>query len=86
MLSSLKRWEEAENPSIATAYNNIGLIYQNQGNYAEALKKYIAALKIFEKVGYKKGAASSYHYIGAIYQKQGDAPSQHKCSQFFCEI
>ncbi len=34
------------NPSIATTYNNIGLIYDEQGYYNKALENYFKCLEI----------------------------------------
>src|ERR1035437_8685205 len=38
----------------ASAYNTIGNIYYNQGNYADALKNYVASLQINEELKNKK--------------------------------
>ncbi len=62
----------------ATAYNNIGLIYRLQGNYADALKNHFAALKIREEIGDKNGIAGSYNNIGILYDLQGNYPSALK--------
>jgi signal transduction histidine kinase len=56
----------------ARAYNNIGNIYDNQGNYPEALKNHFAALKIREKTADKLGIAASYSNIGNIYVDHGN--------------
>ncbi|MES2286391.1 MAG: tetratricopeptide repeat protein [Bacteroidota bacterium] len=56
---------------IAQSYTNIGIIYRNNGNYNEALKKHFAALKINENIGDKKAIALSYSNIGFIYWNQG---------------
>lgn len=56
---------------IAQSYTNIGIIYRNNGNYSEALKKHFAALKINEEIGDKKAIAISYNNIGLIYWNQG---------------
>lgn len=56
---------------ITTSYNNMGIVYYNQGNYAEALNNHFAALKIFREIGYKKGIASCYNNIGNVYSNQG---------------
>ena len=51
-------------------YNNIGAVYMNQGNSSEALKNYLAALKIAEELGAKSGAkrqiAITSHNISSI--------------------
>src|ERR1035437_1344725 len=56
----------------ATAYNNIGNIHTNQGNYPEALKMFFASLKIYEETDSKKGIANSYNGLGIIYKCQGN--------------
>ncbi len=63
---------------IASAYNNIGLIYNNRGDYPEALKNYFASHKIFEEIGDKKGIANNYVNIGSVYYSQGDYPEALK--------
>jgi tetratricopeptide (TPR) repeat protein len=52
---------------IASAWYNSGLLFQNQGNYPEALKNYFASLTIREKLGDKQGIANSYNTIGVIF-------------------
>ena len=59
---------------IADSKNNIGIIYDDQGKYPEALKNHFASLKIREEIGDKKGIASSYNGIGVIYQRQAKYP------------
>ena len=56
----------------ASAYNNIGNIYYNQGNYPEALKNYFVSLQINEALKNKKDIAGSYHNIGIIYYHQNN--------------
>jgi tetratricopeptide (TPR) repeat protein len=65
---------------IANSLNNIGSIYYEQGSYPEALKNYLASLKIYEEIGVahpddvenKKGIAASLNNIGNIYSDQGN--------------
>ena len=70
----------------AEALNNIGIIYDDQGNYPEALKNHFTALKIREEMLKlliensvnssdelricKKSIAASYNNIGIIYSEQ----------------
>ncbi len=63
-----------EHPSTATSYNNIGLVYSEQGDYDKALEYYFKALDIDKKVLGKKhpSTASSYNNIGLVYDEQGD--------------
>jgi tetratricopeptide (TPR) repeat protein len=56
----------------ANAHNNIGLIYQDQGDYPGALNEFLAALKIREEIGDLRGAASARNNIGIIYKNQGN--------------
>ena len=70
-LSALEIEESSGNKKgIAGSLNNIGLVYENLGNYEEALKNYFASLKIKEAIRGKKGIANSYYNIGAVYTKQ----------------
>lgn len=55
---------------LSKTHNTIGSIYSRQGNYPEALKNYLASLKIKEELGDKNGIARSYNNIGLIYQQQ----------------
>ena len=59
---------------IATSYNNIGLVYSDQGNYAKALeysKKSLAIrLKVLEPD--HPDVALSYNNIGSVYFNQGN--------------
>ncbi len=58
----------------SSAYNNIGYIYQNQGDTKTALDYYHRGLKIQEEIGDMKGLAQSYNNIGFIFQNQNDIP------------
>ncbi len=63
-----------EHPSTATSYNNIGLVYDNQGDYGKALEYYLKALAIHEKTLGREhpSTATSYNNIGLVYGNQGD--------------
>ncbi len=60
--------------SLADALNNIGYIYNNQGDIPKGLEYYHKSLKIREETGDKKGIANSLNNIGFIYKNQGDIP------------
>ena len=62
-----------EHEKTATSYNNIGLLYNAQGDYPKALEYYFKALKIREKVlgTDHPDTASSYNNIGSLYYKKG---------------
>ena len=66
-------WAEAKRGASAS-HNNIGLIYENQGNYPDALKEYFAAMKIGEEIDDKVGIASCHNNIGNIYNQLGKPP------------
>jgi len=55
-------------------YNNIGIIYDLQDDYPNALKYYHKALKIAEEPEDKRIMAKIYGNIGIIYKNQGDYP------------
>ena len=59
---------------LAAAINNIGYIYNNQGDIPKALEYYSKSLKIREEIGDKYGIAESLSNIGVIYDNQGDIP------------
>ncbi|PCH91756.1 MAG: hypothetical protein COB85_08780 [Bacteroidetes bacterium] len=70
--------------SLAEAQNNIGYIYNSQGNMPKALEYYLKSLKIKEEIGNssdealakagKKGIANSINNIGVVYLNQGNIP------------
>ncbi|CAN5492466.1 hypothetical protein BH10BAC1_BH10BAC1_06030 [soil metagenome] len=55
----------------ANAYNNIAIVERFLGNYTEALKNHLSALKVREEIGDKRGTARSYLGIGSIYTLMG---------------
>ncbi|MES2287809.1 MAG: tetratricopeptide repeat protein [Bacteroidota bacterium] len=57
---------------VATAYNNIGIIDMNQGNYDAAFDNYSIALKIYKEIDFKKGIANCYNNLGLIFYNKGD--------------
>jgi tetratricopeptide (TPR) repeat protein len=56
----------------ARAFNNLGNIYYDLGNYPEALKNHFSSLKIMEKINNKKGKAAALNNIGLVYYYQGN--------------
>jgi len=56
----------------AWAYGNFGNIYEEQGNYPEALINNLTALKIREEIGDEAGITASNNNIGNIYAGQGN--------------
>lgn len=57
---------------LSEAFNNIGFIYDNQGNIAKALENYGKGLRIREEIGDKVGIAISLNNIGYIFTNQED--------------
>ncbi|MBL4625362.1 MAG: tetratricopeptide repeat protein [Flavobacteriales bacterium] len=69
--------------ALADALNNIGAIYDDQGDITQALEYHHKSLKIQEDLGNKNGIANSLNNIGFIYDDQGDIPRAleyyHRC-------
>jgi adenylate cyclase len=63
---------------MGIAYNSMGTIERNKGNYLPALELHKKALKINEEIGDKKGTAGSYNGIGNVYTDQGNYPEALK--------
>ena len=60
--------------SLASALNNIGFVYDSQGDIPKALEYWHKSLKIQEELGDKSGIAISLNNIGYVYNSQGDIP------------
>jgi serine phosphatase RsbU (regulator of sigma subunit) len=58
--------------SEASALNNMGYIYNLQGNISKALEYFLKSLEINEETENKKGVANALNNIGYIYKNQGD--------------
>ncbi len=56
----------------ANVYHLQGILYQDFGDYDEALKQHEKVMEISEKIGDIKGVSYSLHQIGMIYQDKGD--------------
>ncbi|MBQ2303223.1 MAG: tetratricopeptide repeat protein [Bacteroidales bacterium] len=63
-----------QNDITAGAYNNIGIVYDNLGDYDKALEYYFKALEIKKAVLGENNAdtAGSYNNIGLVYKNLGD--------------
>ena len=61
-------------PAVATSYNNIGTVYDSQGDYVKALEMYQQSLKIRLAIFGENhpDVATSYNNIGFVYYSQGD--------------
>jgi tetratricopeptide (TPR) repeat protein len=64
----------ANDPSLATSYNNIGEVYRNMGEYSKALSYYEKALEIRQKTlpPNHPDLANSYSCIGSVYYDMGE--------------
>lgn len=73
-LRQSQRQNEEEPHRTALCYNEIGMIYRNQGDYKNALDYYTKALAVWESVFSPNhpDVATSYDNIGVVYYKQGD--------------
>jgi tetratricopeptide (TPR) repeat protein len=56
----------------ASAYVNLGLVYQSQGDLARAEETILKGLKLYEELGYREGMALAYVSLGLMYQRAGD--------------
>ncbi len=56
----------------AKTYNNLGVLFDSQGNYPEALKNYNVSLKIRFQIHDATGIGDSYNNIGNVYMSQGN--------------
>jgi len=63
-----------QDTKLAIAYNNIGVAYQKQGKYVEALEYYLISLNIRESAPEKNSSDIDYSYnnIASVYKDQGD--------------
>ena len=63
-----------QHPNVAGGYNNIGLVYSNQGDYSKALEYYEKSLEISLSVFGEQhlDVATSCNNIGSVYYRQGD--------------
>jgi len=68
--------------NLAICYNNIGFIYENQGEYKKALDYHLKALNLFKSSEEREshpGVAASYTGIGSVYENQGKFNKALKC-------
>ena len=55
-----------------SAYANLGIAYQSQGDYAKAIEYHAKHLAIAKVVGDRAGEGRAYANLGYAYQSQGD--------------
>jgi len=59
-----------DDPIIGSSYHQIGMVYQGQRLWKEALDNYSAAIEWKEKTQQHHALGSSYHQIGMVYEEQ----------------
>lgn len=64
--------EISDNKGMAASYNNLGIIYRNQGALDKALDYYLTSLKIYEGLENKEGIATTKNNISNIYSIKKD--------------
>ena len=63
---------------MVDCYNGLGVLYQEQSAFADALANHKAALKASIATGYIHGIAAAYYGIGNVYAAQGNYPEALK--------
>jgi len=72
-LAALKITKETGHKRNACiSYNDIGVVYRDQGNNSEALKNFLASLKIAEELGAKRDIAITSLNIAGTYRDLGE--------------
>jgi len=66
---------------VANSYNNVGNVYNEKGEYDQALESYQKALAIWlKKLGPDHpSVATSYNNIGSVYQRTGEHDQALEC-------
>ena len=67
--------KQGDEHGAARTYHQLGMIAQEQRDFASAEQWYRKSLAIFEKQGDEHGAAFTYHQLGMIAQEQRDFAS-----------
>jgi tetratricopeptide (TPR) repeat protein len=57
---------------MAASYNNLGIIYRNQGGLDKALDYYLTSLRIYESLNNKEGIATTKNNIANLYAVKKD--------------
>lgn len=73
-LHNAVRQSGEQNPDVAISYNNIGSVYDSQGEYNKAMEYYQKALQIQQTIFGEQHpkVATSYNNIGLVYYSQGN--------------
>jgi tetratricopeptide (TPR) repeat protein len=79
VLAHCKKLYGLKHPDTASAYHDIATTHRVKGEYSKALKWYLKALKIREKVlGEHLNTADTYNSIALTYGLLGDSPKSVK--------
>lgn len=57
---------------IASAYNNIGIVYSSNKDYDNAIKCYEDALRIYEELSLIEGISTTINNLGVLYENKED--------------
>ena len=57
---------------LGDALNNMGFIYQSDGDNSKALECHLKALEIYKKIKHQPGIASVFINVGFIYENEGN--------------
>jgi protein O-GlcNAc transferase len=60
----------------ASAYVNLGPVYQSQGDRTRAEESMRKGLKLYDELGYREGMALAYVSLGSLYQGAGDSRAE----------
>lgn len=63
---------------LFSSFNNIGIIYGDQGDYNKAVEYYLKSLEIIKELGDNKGMSACYTNIGNVHFCQGNYDSAIK--------
>ena len=80
---------DSNHPDIATSYNNMGLVYYSQAEYAKALESYNKCLAIQLTVygdSNHPAIAISCNNVGSVYNSQGEYAKALECDNKFQSI
>lgn len=69
---NLNKNTDEENIQIGHIYNNLGMAYDYKSDYSHAIKYYLAAKDIFERLDKQDGLGVCYNNLGISYLYTGD--------------
>lgn len=61
-----------DSPTIASLYNELGVLYRSKSNLGEAMLHYEKAYNLYKRIKDRKGEAGILGNIGSIYQDKGE--------------